>query len=657
MEVEKTHDPESNFEFLVLQVDEQSEFCDVTVISGDWKKRFHRCVLTASLLFQTIVDIQIGNAKTGNVLEKHGRIQDTKLEIMIDTSPDVVEMAIMFLYGKVPAFTISNIGDLLELAEYLIIPSLKHACIDWLEQIDYSKVNCMHVIKLSTKFDFDIKTCKKYIESHIPETFLLDEAVDLSFETVEYFFRDKRFSYVDMDVKLGFLIKWANKHPKESMKISVSQVIDTIDLKEVSINVLEKAKNNATFNSLIDLENRVCQSKQDYFRKRVLIMASGESYFACLDLQESRWYRLHSRYFDRYRYREEIIGVRNDNPEVCMEEVYSSKDIMTTVDLESDEIRTYRLQLELDYFTDKDEDIVDVEIAHVNLSNDIVVAVVQITVQIFVHCDIHQDVRDNFSSGDERECQDIINAVLQTQVCREISSNENGDYALCVVHLPGTKDIVEPSAGSSSSSYTRNVTSLFIGNTSEEDVETQPVFSFRNEIVTQMCMNNRSVLAMLTKSDNFVHVILYDVLNYKMDRLLTLQKKEYEICPSDNGFIIYNDTNCFCLTKLSIPFFSKTYKIETLRLENGVGWFIKYRYQCGLWIRILRRSLNDDLELQCVSHEELAMSHSSQDVNWKNMPIPEDNTLFENRSDLENAFVVPLSKRKLRCDIACPHCK
>jgi hypothetical protein len=37
MEVQEyKHDPESNFECLVHQVEEQSEFCDVTVRMGDW---------------------------------------------------------------------------------------------------------------------------------------------------------------------------------------------------------------------------------------------------------------------------------------------------------------------------------------------------------------------------------------------------------------------------------------------------------------------------------------------------------------------------------------------------------------------------------------------------------------------------------------------
>jgi hypothetical protein len=37
MEIQEfKHDPESNFDCLVHQVEEQSEFCDVTVRAGDW---------------------------------------------------------------------------------------------------------------------------------------------------------------------------------------------------------------------------------------------------------------------------------------------------------------------------------------------------------------------------------------------------------------------------------------------------------------------------------------------------------------------------------------------------------------------------------------------------------------------------------------------
>ncbi|XP_060591879.1 uncharacterized protein LOC132746672, partial [Ruditapes philippinarum] len=134
MEVQEyKHDPESNFECLVQQVEEQSEFCDVTVTMGDWRKRFHRCVLTASLLFRSIIETQIADSKIGNYDGKTDRIQDTEIEIKINMSPDIVEMAVMFMYGKIPEFTIANIGDLLELAEYLKIKELKDACVDWFD--------------------------------------------------------------------------------------------------------------------------------------------------------------------------------------------------------------------------------------------------------------------------------------------------------------------------------------------------------------------------------------------------------------------------------------------------------------------------------------------------------------------------------------------
>jgi hypothetical protein len=92
-------------------------------------------------------------------------------------------------------------------------------------------------------------------------------------------------------------------------------------------------------------------------------------------------------------------------------------------------------------------------------------------------------------------------------------------------------------------------------------------------------------------------------------------------------------------------------------LEDREEWMVRYLFQCGVWIRVLRRSVHNDIELQYIFHEELADYHSSIDVNWRNVSMPKDKGLFEEIVNLKNIFIVLLSKSKLRCNIECPHCK
>ncbi|XP_053402286.1 uncharacterized protein LOC123548626 isoform X3 [Mercenaria mercenaria] len=52
---EENRRPESNRKFLIKQVEEQSDWCDVTLRIGPWEKKFHGCVLVASPFFDQIL--------------------------------------------------------------------------------------------------------------------------------------------------------------------------------------------------------------------------------------------------------------------------------------------------------------------------------------------------------------------------------------------------------------------------------------------------------------------------------------------------------------------------------------------------------------------------------------------------------------------------
>ncbi|XP_053385411.1 uncharacterized protein LOC123538305 isoform X2 [Mercenaria mercenaria] len=644
MEVDDNkHNPESYFSFLVQQVENQSDLCDVTVKLGMWEKKFHRCVLAASPFFETVTN--------GYCAETQSDIA----EIKIDTTPEVLEMALMFLYGIIPTFTINNVGGLLELAEFLLLKCLKSVCINWLNSLDFNKVNCMYVIQLSTKYNFEVTTCIDYIESHLPETFQNSDAWNLSKESVEYLFGNRKFSYVQMDDKLTFLMKWVNMHPSESVE-NVTALFRTIDMRGVSYSVWENTTRIFPFNEIINSNKIVRLADAEVSRHNILIMSSDKGNFWCLDIEDDRWYQLNSSIFESHRYDKdypEIAGLRNNLPEIYFTE---NLDLgypctkVSTVNLETDQTHTYTFNL-------IDEDIlngniVEEELTNVSFSDD--TAVVTVNNKVLVH-----QISDSAQSASEID-QSPSFPGTNIEVFSISSTDYNTDTVSSVL-LGNGRNLESLLSRSSESGSGQNglvsYAEVYLGHVSEDNIEMSLRIVLANETISQVCLNRLRLIALLTESRK--HVIIFDLEHSKTEIIQLVQDENYKIVQTDKGFLIHNDKRCYCFVKLVVPFFSKNHKVEEIKLETEGFWFVQYHYLSGIWIRTIRRNKGDNIELQYVSHEELSVCQPplSLGINWKKLSVPKEKEIINKLMTGRNMFMVPLSKSKLRCDIACPHCK
>ncbi|XP_053385416.1 uncharacterized protein LOC123538736 isoform X2 [Mercenaria mercenaria] len=559
-------------------------------------------------------------------------------------------MALMFLYGRKPAFTIDNVGELLELAEFFMIVGLKSACIEWLRSEEITEENCMYVMQLSTKYNFEVTTCIDYIESHLPEILKNDDAVNLSKDSVEYLFSDRRFSYVTMDDKLMFLVKWVGMHSCEKAE-NVRALFQTIDMDEVSYSALESAKRNVPFSKIIDLNNVVLLADDENSKHNVIMMFCNRGYFWCLDLQNDRWYRLNSNINkDQHLQscdKHDIGGVRNSVPEIiltCKGFLEKMLPTLLTVNLETDQTTTYRLTL-------ADEDITETSLSSISLTDDTMLATVNKTIKVIeVFCSrqsgSENERRPDYPVSTSREQIDH-NSVLLT---RRIQAPGDCDIEELLSSIPGDspKHLSVTDIG-----YSK----VYLGYVSEETVELSALFSLRNEKVTDTCLSRQSTVAMLTKSMQFV--ILFDLVDSKMERHELEPNANYEMAQTGEGFLIYNNTRCYCLKRLSGPSLSKKYLIQNIELEIEKDCVVRYRYCNGIWIRIVHNIFkNGDLQLEYVSHKEISVSKIPRNINWKRLPLPEEMKITDKlMNDNGHMLMVPLSKRRLRCDIACPHCK
>jgi hypothetical protein len=213
------------------------------------------------------------------------------IEIAMGT-PATLETAIMFLYGNKPKINDENIENILHMAEFLLIPNLKSACIAWLKTGSITRENCMQFLQLSSIYDFEIPRCTTYIEEHLPEVLQMPQTVNLTKDSIHLLFSNTRLSYVQMNDRLLFLLKWLNANPN-TRKAHMKELLSNIDFHSISNQCLQEALNNSDVACHIQSERMTTVGSND---RRVLIMR-GDKYddvFWCLDLERGQWFRVES---------------------------------------------------------------------------------------------------------------------------------------------------------------------------------------------------------------------------------------------------------------------------------------------------------------------------------------------------------------------------
>ncbi|XP_060586155.1 uncharacterized protein LOC132741904 [Ruditapes philippinarum] len=609
-------------ENLIRQVEKYSDLCDMTVRHGQWEKKFHRCVLSASPFFKSIIRAKL------NFIEGATGVVDLKME----TTPEDVEMALLFLYGRNPDLTFDNIEGMLELAEFFMIKNLKSYCIFWLQNQTLTNDNCISVLQLSTKYNFKLNNLDCYIESNLHEVFRNKDATSISRESLEYFFSDKKFTYVSMDEKLVFLAAWVTHNHSESEETIIS-LFNKIDKDELSYETVQHVKTMSAFNTIIDLEAVNIIETNATNRQDVLILFDRETlHFTCFNFYKDRWYWLNNRPGDlrnAYSFRRNagITGIRSSIPEIYSfyDDYRYLQPTVTSINLETDERNTYHLSI-------NDDEILENELRNVRLRNNIVIG----TVKKVRRCCIK--VRSQSKKQTSTTLTQLQFLEQDTLTCIFDSDSEE--------HLRRTdKDDVI--------TKTVNYTDFYIGHISTEgEPELSPIFSLRNIDITDACIGNNSTVALLTESGK--SVVLFDLFAFQIEVVDITPDEDYKIDETDTGFVIYNNTRCSCISGASGQSLLKTYWLKEYDFEESKERDVQYHYSNGVWFSVLNK--DDDVRIQFTTHETI-LKRQFRNIKWKSIYLPENvGDISEQLLNNRNIFVVSISSRKLRCPIACLHC-
>ena len=114
-----------------------------------------------------------------------------------------------FLYGELPDVKIETAFDVLEMADFLMIESLKEHIIKKVKKFSVTVETCIYLMFIASRFDLFIPKLESFYLSHLPELMKTDQMMKIDKEAFRFLLTDKTLSYVNREEAFSFLLKWA----------------------------------------------------------------------------------------------------------------------------------------------------------------------------------------------------------------------------------------------------------------------------------------------------------------------------------------------------------------------------------------------------------------------------------------------------------------
>jgi hypothetical protein len=502
----------------------------------------------------------------------------------------------MFLYGKKPKLTTDNAEIMLTLAEYFLIPNLKSACVAWLQNVEVTDENCLKLLQVASLFDIELPKCMEFVEGHLDSLFENEKFTDIDTDSVKYIFTERKFSYICMDDKLKFLIRWTKVDPIKR-QIIANEFVELLNFNDISEEMLKEIANNPVCSKITEEKVAAETTTEKTNRHEVLVMEKEEenyeTSFLCLDLTRNKWFKLEIAipegqspysHFD-------ILGVQNSESTVYFSQSSYNENNIVFFDLETNTFQTFPVVI-----SDSGETLHSVY-------------------KIAMFAEVY----------------------VFTQ---NVTVTKESEFMLGQV---GSRRI------------SIQTTNIYIGRAVDNRIETKLLFTLK-ERVSKICIDNLSCVAFLT--DSHKNIIIYDFSNCRMEIVEETTKYNDKLCSAENGFVIFNDARCIYLQRLQGPSLEIKYQKKIMDfIVSGKEYSYIQMYFCkDRWYRYFRRSYEDDYQFEYIPHSEILESEHADDVAWTPLPLPLEASKCGS-GILKQMFHVRLPKSKLRCYIECPHCE
>ncbi|WAR13487.1 KLHL7-like protein [Mya arenaria] len=601
---EKKVRPASTRALLRQHVEEQSDLCDLVVKHGLWYKRYHACVLCASPFVQAMI--------RNNFDEKTNGFLELNLG-----SPESIDMAIMFLYGKCPEFTMENVSAVINLAEFLLIPNLKALCIKWIKEIDVSEDNVEKLLHLTSLFDFEMPTLTEYIRQHLTELFEGNQLLTITADTLVTILSDETLSFLTADVTFGFLMRWVELLP-EKRKSKLSDPLSCIELIKVNASLIEKAKEDQNFKGFRGLFETVAGSEHTEAMQNVLITHKQFDYeeFWLFDLEREKWFRIEASIDTQF---DKVFPSTINESTLCLVESSYNKCTIRLHDFTADQHSCTSLILTSCHDQNS------------QLFGDIFISmkhcyVVSVQYVKFTRCKDEQ-VRLKNANEQHLHLMSMLGGPITLMDCLGMANGEH------------TYSVQKPT--------------LFSGALSEHGEQTilTPLFSLNVNFGVKVVVNDVKLIALFSEDDNFF--CIYDEISCMMKKMELEINYTYEVSPFKDGFAIYSNKRILYIASNKGPLIERTFTVhETVLCDDGYRSIDNLAITGNRWLRF-RSVYGQQSEVHLdYTFDELGRKNPN-DAEWKQIPLPNDSI---DHSMVSGMREIAIPHSKLKCHVECPHC-
>lgn len=545
-------------------------------------------------------------------------------------TPATVETTLLFLYGKKPKITSDNAETLMRLAEFFLIPNLKAACVAWFKAIEVTDKNCLKHLQQASLFNFELPECVTYLEGDVNELLLKEQHVEIDSQTVAYIFTERKFSYIPMDDKLKFLMRWAHVNPTSRLE-KAQELAKCVNFSDISIELLKEVESDILYGE-ITKKNVPAEEKSENKYTEVLIMTDdNKSSFWCFDIERIRWFKLKTSLF---RQRDfpfiNIKGVSKSESTYYSEFMYCSSSyydpsIIVCFNLETDIVQSYSMVKKDDSFPN---------FKHVEMYDSVCIA------------------SENKAITKNRISESDI-GFLQRQ-------NENQSMS-----VRGKKQLLmqDISLGLRTRSIDVETSIIYAGQVGKGNIDMEALFTIINGNVSKLCINSLYSIALMVHSKN--RIFIYDMINCKLEMIEEPFELSDELCSSKEGFVIFNNKRCICLRKPQQTSSESKYKSESKyekrRFEFGQTCkyveFVRMFFVKDHWYRYVLKSRNETFQFEWIHYDKMLEAKDTETADWTLLPLPIDASKCYRYTLERPIFHIRVPKSMLKCDIECLHCE
>lgn len=505
----------------------------------------------------------------------------------------------------------TNVSDILNYAEYFLLPSLKCLCVHFINTAKVSDDNFMTLLHLSSLYNFDVSSCYDYVKGNMDKCFENQDFLSVKKESLKYLLSDEKLSYVSADARFTFLLKWA-KHRGIRYVPDMLEILSTVDLNDVTPRLVKEAKYDSLFKDCQMVFNvpltHYKNPKRLVFIQKTL---SDSADFRVFDIDSNTWYRL---------------------------DVHSLRDTYCE-----------------NFFSKSVSDSVLYSIKSTNSATSLFIHDIEKGTRTTTNLVIKSDVPDWSLSMKQLDDsfitfsgENVYAVVAKSNM--ELLPKFNLDTRL---KLPNRFEPSVPEFHQRSLFNSQYVTVLYEGeiNSIGEETEMKPVVSILCRVRSGFCADKNKTIALFDK-DYKLHI--YDTIDRKLDKISLGFNYADKVYPAEEGFVVSDRNRIVCITRNEGTSETQRYQTLEIGLNRSLLNNRFYNFVGHMWIRSQYPNcvLNGE-ECEYTFHKDLLSRKSFDKTNWVSIPSFVSRDCY---SHSERVAMISLPRYLLKCHIECPHC-